>query len=87
MVRKLRYHACLGYNHHITGSGHPETRARQLCGCQTAFLGHDVEQLEGVRKVWMKTIAFNYDKSGKADFNLEQFPDLLNSPTNNSRRR
>lgn len=45
-----------------------------------AFVGHKAYELEGARAVGMKTIAFNYEKSAKADFYIQQFPDLLKLP-------
>jgi len=47
---------------------------------QAAFVGHDVEELKGAHAVGMKTIAFNYDESAKADFYIDQFSDLLKVP-------
>jgi putative hydrolase of the HAD superfamily len=51
-----------------------------LPACQTAFIGHDVEELNGAQIVGMKTIAFNYDKKARADFYIDQFSDLLKVP-------
>ena len=47
---------------------------------RTAFVGHKAYELEGARAVGMKTIAFNYENSAKADFYIQQFPDLLTLP-------
>jgi putative hydrolase of the HAD superfamily len=47
---------------------------------RTAFVGHKTSELEGARAVGMKTIAFNYEKSAKADFYIQKFPDLLKLP-------
>jgi putative hydrolase of the HAD superfamily len=47
---------------------------------RTAFVGHKASELEGAQAVGMKTIAFNYEKSAKADFYIQQFPDLLKLP-------
>jgi putative hydrolase of the HAD superfamily len=47
---------------------------------QAVFVGHSTSELEGARAVGMKTIAFNYDKTAKADFYIQQFPDLLKLP-------
>jgi len=51
-----------------------------LPACQAAFIGHDVDELEGARTAGMKTIAFNYGKTAKADFYIKKFPDLLKVP-------
>ena len=51
-----------------------------LSACQTAFIGHDVEELNGAHVVGMKTIAFNYDRKASADFYIDQFSDLLKVP-------
>ena len=51
-----------------------------LSACQAAFIGHDVEELNGAHTVGMKTIAFNYDERAKADFYIDQFSDLLKVP-------
>ena len=44
---------------------------------QTIFVGHKASELDGAKAVGMQTIAFNYDKSAKADYYLEKFSDLL----------
>lgn len=51
-----------------------------LSAYQTAFIGHDVEELDGAHTVGMKTIAFNYDRKARADFYIDQFSDLLKVP-------
>ncbi len=47
---------------------------------RTAFVGHKAYELEGARAAGMKTIAFNYEDSAKADFYIRQFSDLLKLP-------
>jgi HAD superfamily hydrolase (TIGR01549 family)/HAD superfamily hydrolase (TIGR01509 family) len=47
---------------------------------RAVFVGHKASELDGARAVGMKTIAFNYEKDAKADFYIQQFPDLLNLP-------
>jgi FMN phosphatase YigB (HAD superfamily) len=47
---------------------------------QAVFVGHKSSELEGARQVGMKTIAFNYDDTAKADFYIENFSDLINLP-------
>jgi FMN phosphatase YigB (HAD superfamily) len=51
-----------------------------LTARQTAFIGHDVDELAGAQTVGMKTIAFNYDKKARADYYIDQFSDLLEVP-------
>ncbi len=51
-----------------------------VTSARTAFVGHKASELEGARAVGMKTIAFNYEKTAKADFYIQQFPDLLKLP-------
>lgn len=45
-----------------------------------AFVGHKATELDGARAVGLKTIAFNYEKSAKADFYIQHFSDLLKLP-------
>ena len=51
-----------------------------LTACQAAFVGHDVDELQGASAAGMKTIAFNYAERTKADFYINEFPDLLSLP-------
>jgi putative hydrolase of the HAD superfamily len=51
-----------------------------LSAGQAAFVGHDVDELQGARTAGMKTIAFNYGKRAKADFYIDEFSDLLEVP-------
>jgi putative hydrolase of the HAD superfamily len=47
---------------------------------QAAFVGHSPEELEGARAIGMKTIAFNYGESARADFYIDKFAELLKVP-------
>jgi putative hydrolase of the HAD superfamily len=47
---------------------------------QAVFVGHKAIELDGARKVGMKTIAFNYEDGAMADFYIEQFSDLASLP-------
>jgi len=47
---------------------------------RTVFVGHKASELDGARAVGMRTIAFNYEISAKADYYIQQFPDLLKLP-------
>ena len=51
--------------------------AMGLCAEETAFVGHDGEELEGAARVGMRTIGFNCDANVVADVYLTQFHDLL----------
>jgi HAD superfamily hydrolase (TIGR01509 family) len=44
---------------------------------QTAFVGHDAEELAGARAVSLRTLAFNYEPGAKADRYLTRFEELL----------
>lgn len=44
--------------------------------CQAIFVGHKSSELDGARKVGMKTVAFNYEKDATADFLINNFSDL-----------
>ena len=44
---------------------------------QAVFIGHKQSELDGARKVGMRTIAFNYEQNVLADRYIEKFPDLL----------
>src|SRR4030042_355370 len=50
---------------------------------QAIFVGHKTTELEGARKVGMKTVAFNYDAGAKADFYIEEFSELAKLPIMN----
>ena len=43
---------------------------------QAVFVGHKTSELDGARKVGLKTVAFNYDADAKADFYINHFSDL-----------
>jgi putative hydrolase of the HAD superfamily len=47
---------------------------------QAVFVGHKTIELEGARKVGMKTVAFNYENGAKADFYIEKLSDLMKLP-------
>lgn len=47
-----------------------------LTADQAIFVGHKATELDGARAVGLKTVAFNYEKSAKADFYIEKFADL-----------
>lgn len=51
-----------------------------LTAGQTVFVGHKTSELEGARSVGMKTVAFNYDETARADRFIHQFADLLDIP-------
>lgn len=44
---------------------------------EAVFVGHKATELEGARKVGMKTVAFNREPDAKADFYIEEFHELL----------
>jgi putative hydrolase of the HAD superfamily len=52
---------------------------------RTAFVGHKASELEGARAVGMRTIAFNYEDSAKADYYIQKFSELLTLPVIASR--
>jgi HAD superfamily hydrolase (TIGR01509 family) len=47
---------------------------------QSAFVGHDGEELEGARKAGMVTVAVNYEPGTRADYYAQSLVDLLNLP-------
>ena len=47
---------------------------------ESAFVGHDAEELDGARKAGMTTVAVNYDPEAKADYYCQSLLDLLNVP-------
>jgi putative hydrolase of the HAD superfamily len=51
-----------------------------LSAWQTVFIGHKASELEGARQVGMKTIAFNYEDTARADHYIDNFADLLKAP-------
>jgi putative hydrolase of the HAD superfamily len=51
-----------------------------LSAQQAVFVGHNPEELEGAHAIGMKTIAFNYGETAKADYYIGKFADLLTVP-------
>ncbi|MBN2295068.1 MAG: HAD-IA family hydrolase [Pirellulales bacterium] len=47
-----------------------------LTANESAFVGHDAEELAGARAVGMRTIAFNYDHDAEADIYIARFEEL-----------
>ncbi len=47
---------------------------------ESAFVGHDAEELEGARNAGMATVAVNQDSGAKADYYARSLVDLLNVP-------
>ncbi len=47
---------------------------------ESAFVGHDAEELEGARKAGMATVAVNYDSGAIADYYARSLVDLLDVP-------
>jgi HAD superfamily hydrolase (TIGR01509 family) len=47
---------------------------------QAIFVGHSPEELEGAHAIGMKTIAFNYGETARADHYIVKFADLLTVP-------
>ena len=47
---------------------------------EAVFIGHKAYELEGARKVGMRTIAFNYEKEALADYYIKDFQELLEVP-------
>ena len=47
---------------------------------ESAFVGHDAEELEGAHKAGMATVAVNYLPGTKADYYAQSLVDLLNVP-------
>jgi len=45
--------------------------------CESVFVGHKATELDGARKVGMKTVAFNREPDAKADFYINEFHELL----------
>jgi FMN phosphatase YigB (HAD superfamily) len=55
-------------------------RQANLPAREAAFVGHDARELEGARRVGLKTVAVNYDPGAAADFYARSLEDLLNVP-------
>jgi FMN phosphatase YigB (HAD superfamily) len=47
---------------------------------ESAFVGHDAEELEGARQAGMATVAVNYDPSASADYYARSLVELLEVP-------
>ncbi len=47
---------------------------------QAVFVGHSPEELKGAQMHGMKTVAFNYKESTRADYYVDKFEDLLKLP-------
>jgi len=50
---------------------------------QAVFVGHKTSELDGARRVGLKTVAFNYDADAKADYYIHHFSDLADLPIMN----
>lgn len=51
-------------------------RGLDLAAVQTAFVGHDAEELRGARRAGLRCIAFNFDRDASADVFLGRFDEL-----------
>jgi len=51
-----------------------------LTPSESAFVGHDAEELEGARKAGIAAVAVNYDPGTQADYYARSLVDLLNVP-------
>jgi HAD superfamily hydrolase (TIGR01509 family) len=58
----------------------------RLAPNEAAFVGHDAGELEGARRVGMKTVAVNYPPGIQADYYAKSLVDLLNVPIFSGRR-
>jgi HAD superfamily hydrolase (TIGR01509 family) len=47
---------------------------------ESAFVGHDAQELDGARRAGLATVAVNYDPGAKADYYAQSLVDLLNVP-------
>jgi putative hydrolase of the HAD superfamily len=47
---------------------------------QAVFVGHKTAELDGARKVGLKTVAFNYDADAEADYYIHHFSELADLP-------
>ena len=52
----------------------------KLQASEAAFVGHDAGELEGARRVGLKTVAVNYNSGTKADYYAQSLADLLDVP-------
>jgi len=51
-----------------------------LTPAESAFVGHDAQELEGARRAGLVTVAVNYDPGAQADYYCQSMFDLLNVP-------
>jgi HAD superfamily hydrolase (TIGR01509 family) len=51
-----------------------------LTPSESAFVGHDTQELDGARKAGMATVAVNYDPDAQADYYARSLVDLLDVP-------
>jgi HAD superfamily hydrolase (TIGR01509 family) len=47
---------------------------------ESAFVGHDAQELDGARRAGLATVAVNYDPGARADYYAQSLVDLLNVP-------
>lgn len=47
---------------------------------QAVFVGHKISELDGANAAGLVTIAFNFDEGAKADYYIDDFPQLLSIP-------
>jgi len=52
-------------------------RGVRLTVGEAVFVGHKASELKGARTVGLKTVAYNYEKTAKADYYIENFSGLL----------
>jgi FMN phosphatase YigB (HAD superfamily) len=55
-------------------------RQARLSPNEAAFVGHDAHELDGARRVGMKTVAVNHPPDVQADYYARSLEDLLNVP-------
>ncbi len=55
-------------------------RQAHLTVAEAAFVGHDAGEIEGARKVGLRTVAVLYDPQAQADYYAHTLADLLNVP-------
>lgn len=51
-----------------------------LTADQAVFVGHRISELDGANAAGLQTIAFNYDEGAKADYYINEFCELLQTP-------
>lgn len=47
---------------------------------ESAFVGHDAQELDGARQAGLATVAVNHDPGARADYYAQSLVDLLNVP-------